>query len=97
MALEPAAAAAPNPFGGTSPPKLLDRVRQAIRAKHYSRRTESAYVDWIRRDILFHKKRHPFRDGRVGDFGIPDVARHATARERVDLESGAQRGLVPVP
>jgi site-specific recombinase XerD len=40
-------------------PKLLDRVRQTIRAKHYSRRTESAYVDWIRRYILFHRKRHP--------------------------------------
>src|SRR6266540_6686993 len=40
-------------------PKLLDRVRRAIRAKHYSRRTESAYVDWIRRYIVFHRKRHP--------------------------------------
>ena len=40
-------------------PKLLDRVRQTIRAKHYSRRTESAYVDWIRRYIVFHRKRHP--------------------------------------
>ena len=42
-----------------SPPKLLDRVRTAIRVKHYSRRTEQAYVDWIRRYILFHKKQHP--------------------------------------
>jgi hypothetical protein len=37
----------------TGAPKLLDRVRQTIRAKHYSRRTESAYVDWIRRYIVF--------------------------------------------
>ena len=44
-------------------PKLLDRVRHAIRAKHYSRRTESAYVDWIRRYILFHRKRHPSEMG----------------------------------
>jgi hypothetical protein len=35
----------------TGAPKLLDRVRQTIRAKHYSRRTESAYVDWIRRYV----------------------------------------------
>ena len=42
-----------------SPPKLLDRVRTAVRVRHYSRRTEQAYVDWIRRYILFHKKRHP--------------------------------------
>ena len=41
------------------PPKLLDQVRQAIRRKHYSIRTEEAYVNWVRRFILFHKKRHP--------------------------------------
>ncbi len=41
------------------PPRLLDRVREAIRARHYSLRTEEAYVGWIRRFILFHKKRHP--------------------------------------
>ena len=40
-------------------PKLLDQVRSAIRARHYSRRTEEAYVHWIRRYILFHGKRHP--------------------------------------
>lgn len=41
------------------PPKLLDQVRGAIRARHYSRRTEEAYVFWIRRFILFYGKRHP--------------------------------------
>ena len=39
--------------------KLLEQVSDALRAKHYSYRTEQAYVDWIRRYILFHKKRHP--------------------------------------
>jgi hypothetical protein len=42
-----------------NPPKLLDRVRNAIRVRHYSRHTEEAYVHWIRRYILFHNKRHP--------------------------------------
>jgi hypothetical protein len=42
-----------------SSPKLLDRVRWHLRVKHYSIRTEQAYVDWIRRYILFHHKRHP--------------------------------------
>jgi integron integrase len=42
-----------------NPPKLLDRTRQIIRAKHYSLSTERAYIQWIRRFILFHKKRHP--------------------------------------
>lgn len=40
-------------------PRLLDQVRAAIRARHYSRRTEQAYVHWIRRFIVFHGKRHP--------------------------------------
>lgn len=39
--------------------KLLDRVRQAIRARNYSPRTEEAYVSWVRRFVLFHGKRHP--------------------------------------
>jgi integron integrase len=43
----------------TNNPKLLDRVRDVIRRKHYSIRTEQTYVDWIRRFILFHGKRHP--------------------------------------
>src|SRR5438552_13510781 len=42
-----------------SSPKLLDRLRWILRAKHYSIRTEQAYVDWTRRFILFHNKRHP--------------------------------------
>jgi site-specific recombinase XerD len=44
-------------------PKLLDRVRAAIRTRHYSIRTEEAYVGWIRGFILFHKKRHPAEMG----------------------------------
>ena len=44
-------------------PRLLDRVRSAIRARHYSFRTEEAYVGWIRRYILFHDKRHPMEMG----------------------------------
>jgi integron integrase len=43
----------------TRRPKLLDQVRAAIRARHYSRRTERAYTDWIRRFILASGKRHP--------------------------------------
>jgi integron integrase len=40
-------------------PKLLDQVRQLMRLRHYSLRTEEAYVGWMRRYILFHGKRHP--------------------------------------
>lgn len=45
--------------GGAPSPRLLDRVRDAVRARHYSLRTEEAYVAWTRRYVLFHKKRHP--------------------------------------
>lgn len=41
------------------PPRLFDRVRAAIRLRHYSIRTETAYLGWIRRYIFFHKVRHP--------------------------------------
>ena len=44
-------------------PRLLDRVRDTIRRKHYSIRTEQAYVDWIKRFIFFHHKRHPAKLG----------------------------------
>ncbi len=49
------------------PKKLLDQVRDALRLKHYSIRTENSYVHWIRRYILFHNKRHP------NEMGSPEV------------------------
>lgn len=56
-----------------SQPRLLDRVREAIRARHYSYRTEEAYVSWIRRYILYHHKRHP------ADMGAPEITEFLTA------------------
>ena len=53
--------------------RLLDRVRDAIRARHYSRRTEKAYVNWIKRYIFFHAKRHP------GEMGAPEVTKFLTS------------------
>jgi site-specific recombinase XerD len=49
----------------TDPPRLLDRVRAALRRKHCSLRTEEAYLAWIKRYILFHNKRHPQEMGSV--------------------------------
>jgi len=46
-----------------TPPKLLDQVRDRIRVKHYSIRTEAQYVQWIKRFILFNGKRHPLELG----------------------------------
>jgi hypothetical protein len=47
------------------PKKLLDQLREVIRLKHYAYRTEETYVQWVRRYILFHEKRHPREMGRV--------------------------------
>ena len=44
---------------GAPPKKLLDQVRDAIRVRHYSYKTEESYLGWVRRYILFHGKRHP--------------------------------------
>ncbi|MCH7475546.1 MAG: phage integrase N-terminal SAM-like domain-containing protein, partial [Gemmatimonadetes bacterium] len=40
-------------------PTLLMRLRQAIRQRHYSRRTEETYVGWVKRFVAFHGRRHP--------------------------------------
>src|SRR5438445_10307793 len=53
-------------------PKLLDQVRDVIRRKHYSIRTEQAYVDWIKRFIIYHGKRHP------GEMAEEEVAEFLT-------------------
>jgi integron integrase len=59
-------------------PKLLEQVRDVIRRKHYSIRTEQAYLDWIKRFIIYHNKRHP------AEMAEDEVARFLThlARDR---------------
>ena len=49
----------------TAKPRLLDQVRNVLRRRHYSLRTEQSYVDWIKRFILFHGKRHPAEMGKI--------------------------------
>ncbi|MFK7916084.1 MAG: integron integrase, partial [Pseudomonadales bacterium] len=56
----------------STPPKLLDQVRNAIRTRHYSIRTEQAYVHWIKRFIYYHRLKHP------KTLGSQDVARFLT-------------------
>lgn len=55
----PSAHGAPTNGTPAEPPRLLDRLRSILRTKHYSYRTEQAYVHWVRRYILHHGKRHP--------------------------------------
>ena len=46
-------------FPGQPAPRLYDRVVEVLRTRHYSRRTEEAYLHWIRRFLLFHTGAHP--------------------------------------
>ena len=66
-----------------SPPSrspFLEEVRQAIRLRHYSIRTEQAYVDWIKRFILFHDKRHPRE---MGEAEVRDFLTHLAVNRNV--------------
>lgn len=66
-------------------PRLLDQVQDAVRVRHYSIRTEHAYVHWVRRFILYHDKRHP------REVGSPEVEAFLThlARDR-DVAASTQ-------
>jgi hypothetical protein len=74
----PDGAPAPSaPAGGDPPPRrLLDRVRDALRVRHYAIRTERAYTDWVRRYILFHDKRHP------QEMGAAEITAFLTRRSK---------------
>ena len=62
------------------PKKLLDQVRDATRLKHYSIRTEQAYVGWIKRYILFHDVRHP---AEMGATEVEALLTHLAVKEDV--------------
>jgi integron integrase len=68
-------------------PRLLDRVRDAVRARHYSLRTEEAYVAWTRRYVLFHKKRHPQE---MGEAEINAFLSDLAVRQRVSASTQNQ-------
>jgi hypothetical protein len=78
-----------------SAPKLLDRVRQTIRLRHYSRRTEQAYLAWIRRFIVSSGTRHPQEMGEpeITAFLSKLAARGVAAS---NSESSAQRHRLPL-
>jgi integron integrase len=68
-------------------PRLLDQVREAIRLRHYSYRTEQQYVGWIRRYILFHGKRHP---GELGGDHVEAFLSHLALSRHVAAATQAQ-------
>jgi len=69
------------------PPKLLDQQRERIRIKHYSYKTEQSYVQWVKRYILFHNKRHP-KD--MGEKEIAQFLSHLAMKENVSASTQNQ-------
>src|SRR5688572_19636245 len=69
------------------PPRPLERLRDAIRVRQYSIRTEEAYVHWARRFILFHNKKHP---AAMGADEVNAFLTHLAAVEQVSSSTQGQ-------
>lgn len=72
---------------GQKKPTLLEQVRNAIRLKHYSIRTEKAYVEWVKRYVYFHKKKHPVE---MGAKEITEFLHHLSVRLNVSASTQNQ-------
>jgi integron integrase len=68
-------------------PKLLDRLREALRSRHYSRRTEQTYCQWVKRFIFFHDKRHP---AEMAEPEINAYLTHLAVKEKVSASTQNQ-------
>jgi len=68
-------------------PRLLVQVRDAVRRRHYSYRTEKAYLYWVRRYVLFHRKRHP---AEMGESEISAFLTHLAVERRVSASTQNQ-------
>lgn len=77
----------PSSAAPAAPPKLMDRVRLALRARHYSGRTEQAYVHWIKRFIFFQKVRHP---AEMGETEVNEFLSHLAMKENVSASTQNQ-------
>jgi integron integrase len=71
----------------SDPPRFLDQVRDAVRTRHYSRRTEDAYLGWTKRFILFHRKRHP---AAMGADEVNAFLSHLAVERNVSASTQAQ-------
>lgn len=86
-----AIAATPSPSAAPPPaehqPKLLDRLREALRSRHYSRRTEQAYCTWVKRFVFFHHVRHP---AEMAEPEINAFLSHLAIKEKVSASTQNQ-------
>src|SRR2546427_12627791 len=77
----------PVPSPAAGPRTLLGRLRSAVRARHYSPRTEQAYVAWVRRYVQFHDRRHP---ATMGATEVQAFLTHLAERGRVSAATQNQ-------
>lgn len=75
------------PASRSRPPKLLDQMREALRSRHYSRRTEQTYCQWVKRYIHFHHVRHP---AEMAEPEINTFLTHLAVREKVSASTQNQ-------
>jgi hypothetical protein len=68
-------------------PKLLDQLREALRSRHYSHRTEQTYCSWVKRFIYFHNVRHPRE---MAEPEINDFLTHLAVKEKVSASTQNQ-------
>ena len=68
-------------------PKLIEELRQVLRSKHYSRRTEQSYCNWVKRFLRFHKMRHP---DKMGEAEINAFLSHLALRRKVSVSTQNQ-------
>mgnify|MGYP005845575721 FL=1 len=73
--------------GSARRPKLLDQMREALRSRHYSRRTEQTYCHWIKRYVHFHNVRHP---AEMGEPEINAFLTHLAVKEKVSASTQNQ-------
>lgn len=76
-----------NPEGSGQKPKLLDQLREALRSRHYSPRTEQTYCHWTRRYVRFHNVRHP---AEMGEVQINAFLTHLAVKEEVSASTQNQ-------
>jgi len=75
------------PASRSRPPKLLDQMREALRSRHYSRRTEQTYCQWVKRYIHFHHVRHP---AEMAEPEINAFLTHLAVKEKVSASTQNQ-------
>ena len=68
-------------------PKLMDNLREALRSRHYSHRTEQTYCHWVKRFIFFHKVRHP---AEMAEPEINAFLTHLAVKEKVSASTQNQ-------